>query len=134
MNLKTVINKTKMAAIASMVIFTMASAQSFAGIKEEGPAEFKYIGTTNDQPVFLLNLHNADADEFVITLKATSGEVLYSEKVSGKEIERKYRFTTDEIDNGGITVEVTSKKNKSKIVYAAKRQSHTIEDVVINQL
>lgn len=133
--MKKVMNKTKIAAIAFMVIFATASVNVFAAApKDENPTEFKYIGSTNNQPVFVLNMHNSANEEFVITLKSAYGDILYSEKVSGKEIERQYRLTTDEFDNDGITVEVTSKKNNTKVVYGAKKQSHVVEDVVISKL
>jgi len=137
--MKTLMNNTKFAVTILMVFFTMASVQSFGtGItdsaKDENPVELRYIGKTNNQPVFSLNLHNAEADQFTITLKSTSGDVIYSEKISGAEVERKYRINTDEIDTPGITIEVFSKKNNSKTVYAVNRQSHVVDDVIINKL
>ncbi len=132
--MKNVMNKARRTAIILMVMFTIVTAQSFAKNNDGAPVEFKYIGTTNSQPVFQLNMHNADAGEFVITLKTSSGELLYTEKVSGKQIERKYRLNTDEIDASGITVEVSSAKDNTKIVYAVNRKTRTIEDVVINKL
>lgn len=133
MNMKTMINKTKLVAMASMLVFTVASAQS-PDIKEETPVEFKYIGTANDQPVFQLNLHNSEADEFVITLKNSAGDVLYKEKVAGIELTRKYRLDTFEIDTSKITVEVNSIKNNNKTVYTVNRTTRIVEDVVITKL
>lgn len=132
--MKKAMNKTRTAAIAFMVVFTMASAPSFAVIKDETPVEFKYIGSSNNQPLFQLNLHNADEGQFVITLKTSSGDVLYSEKISGKQLVRKYRLSTDEFDASGITVEVSSVKSNTKVVYAVNRKTRTVEDVVINRL
>ena len=138
MNVNTVMNKTKMAAIVSMLIFSMATSPGFANTKEntkdESPVEFKYIGSTNNQPVFLLNLHNSESDEFEITLRTTSGDLLYNEKISGKEIERRYRLDTDAIDAGGIKVEVISKKDNSKVVYAVNMTTRIVADVVVNKL
>ncbi|MEO6455092.1 MAG: hypothetical protein ABIN97_13515 [Ginsengibacter sp.] len=132
--MKSAMNKTKMTVIAFMIIFSIASTQSFANNKDENPVEFKYIGTANDHSVFQLNLNNTEADEFIITLRNSFGEMLYTEKVAGKEIKRKYRLNTDEIDAGKITVEVSSKKNDSKITYAVSRKTHVVEDVIITKL
>ncbi|MEO6328076.1 MAG: hypothetical protein ABIO55_04055 [Ginsengibacter sp.] len=132
-NIKTVINKAKLVATASVLVFTMASAQSQYNT-DEIPVEFKYIGTTYNQPVFQLNLHNSEADEFVITLRNSTGDVLYSEKVAGKEIIRKYRLDTGVIDASKITVEVNSIKNHNKSVYAVNRTTRVVEDVVVTKL
>ena len=131
--MKQLISKSKMVlAIALITTFSFTSLQSFA-YKGDTPVEFKYLGNTNDQPVFQLNLNNSESDEFVVTLKNLSGDILYSEKVSGTQISRKYRINTDEIDKE-IRVEVTSKKDNSKTVYTVSRNSHVVEDVVINKL
>ena len=111
-----------------MLTFSLASAESFANNKSDNPVELKYLGSVDNQPVFLLNLNNNDADEFVITLKDKSGNVLYSEEVKGKEISRKYRLNTDEAASE-ITFEVNRKKDKTKIVYAVTRSTHVVEDV-----
>ena len=139
--MKKVMNKSKMImAIALMVTFnfasafTVAPAQNFASYGTRNPVEFKYIGSTNDQPVFQLNLNNSESAEFVITLKDFSGNVLYTETVSGKQILRKYRLDTDEIDANGIRVEVSNKKDNSKTVYTINRNRRIVEDVVINKL
>lgn len=139
--MKKVMNKSKMImAIALMVTFNFASAftvspaQSFASYHTGNPVEFKYIGSTNDQPVFQLNLNNNEPAEFVITLKDHAGNVLYTETVSGKQISRRYRLDTDEIDDNDVKVEVSNKKDNSKTVYTINRSRRVIDDVVINKL
>jgi hypothetical protein len=132
--MKTVMNKTRIVLVAFMLLFTVASSNSFAGTNDKGIVEFKYIGNTNNQPVFLLNLHNNDAGEFLITLKTQSGEVLYSEKVEGKQIARKYRLNTDEFDASAVNVEVVNRKDNSKVVYAVSIQTRVVNDVVVNKL
>ncbi len=131
--MKKLMNKSRMImAIAIMVTFTLASAQSFAGNIGDNPVELKYVGNTNNQPVFLLNFNNSEADEFVVMLKDDAGYVLYSEKVEGKQISRKYRLNTEEVD-GNIFIEVSSKKS-GKTIYTVNRKSRVVEDVVVNKL
>lgn len=137
--MKTLMNNTKFAVTILMVFFAMASVQSFGmnlrdSAKDENPVELKYIGKTNNQPVFSLNLHNAEADQFTITLKNTSGDVIYTEKISGTQVERKYRLNTDELEASNIRIEVISKKNNNKTVYAINRQTHEVDDVTISKL
>lgn len=133
-NLTTVISKARLATIAWIVLFTITAKENFAGTRDEMPVELKYIGTTNNQPVFLLNLHNNNAEAFEVTLRSSSGEVLYSERLSGKQLQRKYRLNTEEIDASGITVEVSSKSSNTKVVYAINRKTRVTEDVVVDRL
>jgi len=70
----------------------------------------------------------------VITLKDHAGNVLYTETVSGKQILRKYRLDTDEIDANDIKVEVSDKKDNSKTVYTINRSRRVVDDVIINKL
>ena len=79
-------------------------------------------------------LEDDEADEFVITLKDLSGGVIYSEKVKGKLISRKYRLNTDEIGISEIRFEVSSKRSNTKTVYSVSSTSRVVEDVVINKL
>ena len=126
-------SRSKIIAIAFMLTFSVASVESFADNKSDNPVELKYLGNVDNQPVFLLSLHNNDADEFIVTLKDQSGNVLYSEEVKGKQISRKYRLNTDEVASE-IRVEVSRKKDKSKIVYSVSRTTRVVEDVDINRL
>lgn len=132
--MKTVISRSKIIAIAFVLTFSLASVKNFAyGTNRiDNPVELKYIGNVNNQPQFLLNLNNDEADEFVITLKDLSGAVLYSEAIKGKQISRKYRLDTGEISE--IRFEVSSKKSNIKTVYAISATSRVVEDIVVNKL
>ena len=134
--MKTFISRSKIIAIAFVFTFSLASVKNFAygTNKIDNPVELKYIGNVNNQPQFLLNLNNNEADEFVITLKDLSGAVLYSEAVKGKQVSRKYRLDTGEIGVSEIRFEVTSKKSNIKTVYAISTTSRVVEDVVVNKL
>jgi hypothetical protein len=114
---------------ALMVTFTLASIQKIvAQSKNENPVEFKYMGKTNNQPVFLLNLHNSEANEFVITLTDENGTVLYDDKVAGKDVSRKYRLDLDEIDASEIRFQIRNKKDKSINYFTVKRNVSFIDE------
>ncbi len=92
--MKQAIKTTKMITMGLFTLGTMGLSQAtFAGVKTESPIEFKFIGKTNNQPVFLLNLNNNDAEEYFISIRDESNTVLYSEKLKATEVNfsRKYR-------------------------------------------
>ena len=91
--MKTKMNAAKMIAMALLAICTIGTSTSaLAGKTPNEPIELKYMGKTNDQPVFQLNLNNPKASEYYISIKDESGKVLYSEKVKGENVTRNYRF------------------------------------------
>ena len=127
--MKKVMNRAGMIAMALMVTFTMASTQKIvAAIKTDNPVEFKYVGKVNNQPVFLLKLNNAEANEFFITLTDQTGTVIYDEKVVGKEVSRKYLLNLDEIDASEIRFQIRNKKDNSITSFTAKRNFSYTEE------
>lgn len=134
--MKTIIKRSKLIALAFILTFSLASAESFAGDKtrNDNTVELKYLGSVNNQPLFQLNLNNAEPDAFAITLRDVSGNIIFHEEVKGTQISRKYRLNADEMDVSGLRFEVTSKNSNTKTVYAVNRKSHVVEDVIINRL
>ncbi|MDQ6904054.1 MAG: hypothetical protein M3139_13715 [Bacteroidota bacterium] len=114
--------KTKMITMGLFTLCTIGlSNATFAGIKSDSPTEFKFIGNVNNNPVFELNLNNSDADSYYISVKDESNNVLYSEKVKGVNLSRKYQLDIDESDLNApgfeVSVEVTSAKTHKTQVY-----------------
>ena len=128
--------------IITMGLFTLCtmglSKTTFAAPKTGDPAELKFIGNVKNQPVFQLNLNNTDAEEFFISVKDADRNVLYSEKVKGVNLSRKYQLAIDEAELSspgfGVTVEVTSAKTHNTQVYKISSTMHTIENIVVAKL
>ncbi len=119
---QSIATKTKMITMGLFTLCTMGlSNATFAGIKSDSPTEFKFIGNVNNNPVFELNLNNSDADSYYISVKDESNNVLYSEKVKGVNLSRKYQLDIDESDLNApgfeVSVEVTSAKTHKTQVY-----------------
>ena len=98
------------------------------------PAELKYLGSVDNQPRFQLNLNNTESDEFVITIRNRDTEILYKERIKGANISRKYLLNTEDYSSEGVTFEVVSKKNKSRIAYTVNETTRTVLDVSITAL
>src|SRR6266487_109072 len=105
--MKKVMIKSGIIAGTLMGTFTLASIQKIvAQSKNENPVEFKYMGKTNNQPVFQLMLHNAEPNEFIITLTDENGAVIYDDRVAGKDVARRYLLDLDEIDASVIRFQI----------------------------
>ena len=133
--MKTVISTLSKIAIVMVAVFTMSFSQTTGTPdKKENPAELKYIGSVDSQPQFQLSLNNTESDEFVITIRNKAGEVIYKERIKGANISRKYQLNTEESNSTGVTFEVVSKKDKSRIAYTVNETSRLVQDVSVTAL
>ena len=121
--MKKVMNKNKTIIFALMAILSISFGNPVTAMdkKSDPPGvEIKYLGFVSNNPVFKITTQNAVADNFIITIRDESGMVLYSEKISGKNLTRIYRIDTEEeIAKGGLRFEVRSVNSKKTEVYVA---------------
>ena len=129
-------NRSAIIAMALMATFTLASTQKTEAknkiedslkSKTESPVEFKYMGKMNNQPLFQLNLNNAEANEYIITLTDQTGAVIYDERVAGKDLSRKYMLNLDEIDASEVRFVIKNKKDNSVTNFTVKRNYSLID-------
>ncbi len=137
--MKTTMNAKKMVTIAMLALCTIGSINTATAAKDPNePIELKYMGKTENQPVFQLDLNNAASSEYYISIKDENGAVLYSEKVNGENITRNYRFDIRGFDlsssDFGITVEVTTTKTHKTEVFHVKSTAHVVEDYEVAKL
>ena len=131
-------SKNKAIIIALMaIISTSFSNPVLATGKKNDPigVEIKYLGFRDNNPVFEIIMNNTKNDNFIITIRDESGTVLFSEKLSGTNLSRKYRIDTEEeITEGGLRFEVRSLTNKKTDVYIAGVSENTTREMAVNKI
>ena len=139
--MKQALKTTKMITMGLFTLCIMGlSHATFAGVKNESPIEFKFIGKFNNNPVFQINLNNDGTEVYFITIKDANNSVMYSEKVKATDVNftRKYRLDIDDADLSdygfGVKVEVTSAKTHKTQVYRISTQKTVKEDIIVAQL
>lgn len=135
--MKKVRNITTAVVIAMAAIFSTAFTNPVIAIeKKDNPGvEIKYLGFRERNPVFEINISKAETENFVITIRDVSGTVLYSEKLTGKNISRKYRIDTEEeIEKGGLRFEVKSVSDNKTEVYIAGVDENIRREMVVNKI
>jgi hypothetical protein len=134
--MKTVISNLKLAAIASMIFFSMGIAKvSYATDSvSTPPMPIQYVGKQQTYPVFQLKLNNKDEDEFLVTIRDVDQVVLYSETLKGKNVSRKYGFDVEASDLTNLRVVITSKKTKESQVYKIVSDVYSLDDVAVAKL
>jgi len=96
--------------------------------------ELKFIGNLENQPVFQLSLNGTEEDEYSITFRDDSGNVLYSDKVKGANITKKFMLRAEEIGDTTLSVIVKSKKTGKTEVYSINRSHSYVEETVVNKV
>ncbi|HMJ48343.1 MAG TPA: hypothetical protein VK498_13505 [Ferruginibacter sp.] len=136
--MKKAINNTKKIATGLIIIFMMGFLQAAkpADIKEN-PVELRFIGKYSNGPLFLLNVNNKEAGEFVIRIKDGDGNILYTEKLNGKNISRKYKVAIDAAElyeAFNVRFEITSTTTNETFIYNVTNSSHVIDDIMVARL
>lgn len=138
--MKRVMKNYSTMAIALIVAFTLNSVVALANdeVKKNDKnipgLEFRYIGSRENQPVFLLNLANAEEDEYTISFKDKTGNVLYSDRLKGSNITKRFMLNTDEIGTGELSVEIRSKKNNQVQLYKIGTSQSLVTETVVNKI
>ena len=136
--MKKVMNRNKAIIVALMAIVSTSFINPVSAMdnKRDLPGvEIKYLGFVDGNPVFEISTNNAVADNFFITIRDEAGTVLYSEKLSGKNVSRKYRIDTDEeITEGGLRFEVRSVNSKKTEVYIAGISENITREMAVTKI
>ena len=137
MTMKKVVNRNKAIVIAFATLVSMAFANTVNAAPGNGEpgVEIKYIGFLQSNPVFEIRINKPETENFVVTIRDRSGTVLFSEKLSGKTISRKYRIDTqEEIEEGGLRFEVKSVKNNKTEIYIAGMSENISREMAIDRI
>ena len=127
--MKKVMNSNKAIIIAIVAVFSLAFANPVIAMDKNPDPEVnvKYLGIQKSNPVFEINISKTGTEKFVITITNASGIVLFTEKLTGKNIIRTYRIDTkEEREEGGLRFEVkTVSTNKTEVYIAGISESIT---------
>ena len=136
--MKTAITKTKMITMGLISIFIMGTTPAvFANNGHQDPVELKAISHLNKQPLFQLKLNTAESGEFVVRVKDGNGDVLYSEVLMGKNVNRQYKFDINEeavFEAFHVRFEITSEKTHETFIYNITRDSREVQELIVAKL
>jgi hypothetical protein len=135
--MKNVMNRNRAAIIGLVALVSTAFVNPVsANTKADPPGvEVKYVGYLQSNPVFEIILSNPQSDSYFITIRDQTGNILFSEKLKGKNISRKYRIDTEEeIEEGGLTFEVRSANTKKTDVYTVGVTATVKRDMAVSKV
>ncbi len=121
-------------ALIALVTVAFATPALANNEKDEKPVQLTFIGNLNNQPVYKLDLNNLNEAEYSIVIKDAAGEVLYTEKVKGTNISRKFQLNTSEVEENDLRFEVVNRKSNAVSIYAISKSISTVQDLSINKI
>lgn len=138
--MKKIFSNNRLIAIAFFTVFSVAAAP-FAAVAADSsynrvmPVELKLVGNINNQPIFQLTyVGNTEQDEFTIVIRDEDGNSLYRENIKGESFTKKFLLNKDEVGDGALRFEISSKKFSKTVVYEINRNTRQVEDLVISKL
>jgi hypothetical protein len=127
--------------VALLIFFTLvfpgsSKATNDKNDKKEAASviDLKFIGNLNSQPVFELNLQSATEDEYTVTFRDNYGNILYSERIKGTSITKKFILNTEELGDEPLNVIVRAKKLNKTETYSINRNFSYIEQSVVSRV
>ena len=101
---------------------------------EKSGTELKFIGSAEHGSLFQLNLNNTETDTYTISINDVYGNQLYSDRVKGINISKRFRLDSDELGDETLRVSVRSAKSNKVEVYEIKRSSRIVEEATVSRL
>lgn len=108
-------NALRIFATALVALFSVAFT-AVAHATETFPVSVKYVGTINSIPVFQLSFTNEKVEEYEITV-TESTDVIYTEKIKGRELVRKFQFVNNGSEEDVLQVSIKNVSTKKVITY-----------------
>jgi hypothetical protein len=84
--------------------------------------------------VFQLNLQNESGDEYTVIFRDNYGNILYSERIKGTNITKKFILDTEELGDEPLNVIVKAKKLNKTETYSINRKYSYTEQAEVNKV
>ncbi len=114
-----------------------SSATALPVERKENPIEFKLLANIDKGPLFQLNINNSPADQYIINVKEADGNTLYSERLKGKNVSRKYQVALDSEDlpeSFNVRFEIVNVKTHETLTYKVTRNNKVGNELLIAKL
>jgi|SRR5450432_1847225 hypothetical protein len=122
------------ALLAALSIASTSNAMVTGETKPKAGIDLKFIGNTDNQPVFQLSINNTEEDEYIVTFRDEQNNLIYTSKLKGATISKNFQLSNEDGTDGTLSVEVRSRKTNKSEVYKINRTTSYTQEVVVNKL
>jgi len=132
-NFSTLVKKSILLGFTSLLFIASTSVSSAQTPASPEPT-VKYIGSLDGQPVFRVYLNNLDGTAYQFTIKDDTGNVLYAEKIKGKEFSKKFKFENADRLDVKLTFTLEGKQGVQSQEFQVNSSTRVFNDVVVTSL
>ena len=127
---------TRLVAIALMAVLTTAFVSPAMANDEKNtiPVELKFVGNLKEQPLFHLVFNSTEESQFTITIRDAYGNVFYKETVKGSQFIKKFLLNIDDLDEGKVKFEISSKSYDKPVVFEVNNSTRYVETYSVNKI
>ena len=129
----TSVRNTFLAIMLMMVMIPSVQAQD-TNKTSAGSVEIKYLGTVDDQPVFLVEFDNTKQEYINVSITDEDGTHLYGEKFRDKKFSRKFKIEKSGTDPFKLKFTLTSDNERQSQIFEVNTKVWVVQDVVITKL
>ncbi|MEJ0105149.1 MAG: hypothetical protein WDO19_22485 [Bacteroidota bacterium] len=124
------VNSFKKIVIALVTIMAIGIFNSSFAAVPKLHTEIKYVGNSDNLPVFQLELKTSANAVYTVTIRNNEKRILLFEKLKGSTILRRYKLDAEEIGwIEGTTFEVTNKITNETVLYTISGKMIVTENV-----
>ncbi len=138
--MKKIIMNNRSMAIALLTLFTVAFSPVVNATEKKPaiPAEIKFVGKVQNNPVFELSVPGTGVqEEYIISVRDEHGNVMHVETVKAAGFTKKFMLSLDENNDGtnySIQFVISTKSNKKSALYSVNNNNRNVEEVVVTKL
>ena len=93
-----------------------------------------FAGSTTDALMFKVSINNEKADNFIVTIKNSDGDVLFSKSFNDINFNKSFKLLKGENDSDRYYFTITSANKNLEDTYVVTTTARTVEDVAVNKL
>jgi hypothetical protein len=120
------------AILVSVLLTSVKGAEKKSG--QTTPYELKYVGKIQEQPIFQLDIENAQKEDVYIRIEDEVGNVLYTDKFNEKSFSKKFQFDINAGISTRIKMTLFSKTIKQTQTFEINNIQKIVENVVVTKV
>jgi hypothetical protein len=135
--MKKIIRNSRLIAVAFITFFstTAIHAGDSSGIRSTVPAELRYAGMVNNDPLFILEVAgNSQHDDFIIRISDKHGNNLYRENIKAENFSKKFLLNTEELGDETLLFEIISRKSNKTVVYEVSSKGRFVNETTVSMV
>ena len=110
------------------------AADASAQTSKKPSADINYIGSLDGQPVFKVDLDNKEGSTYNLRIKDGYGATLYSQKITGKQFSKKFRFDRQGEENLKLVFILSGDKEEEAQEFRVNTLTEILNNVVVTKL